>query len=154
MIYFCVYFHCCMTEALGIWIHDSVEESGPREAVHSLCFLGFCWVFFFLEGNKKIILTPAVLGGYIHTGFGKSQVRILATLLCCLPVPQYWPPWLSLVFNHIFLFSSTFWWFSVCLKKRISIWYRGKVNVSQAVNTCLESVFSAPLKSVENLLVS
>lgn len=41
MVYFCVFFHCCTTEALGIWIHDSVEELDPREAMHSLCFLGF-----------------------------------------------------------------------------------------------------------------
>lgn len=37
----CVFFHCCMTEALGIWICDSAEESDPRKAMHSLCFLGF-----------------------------------------------------------------------------------------------------------------
>lgn len=29
MVYFCVFFLCCMTEALGIWMCDSVEDSDP-----------------------------------------------------------------------------------------------------------------------------
>lgn len=41
MFYFCVFFHCCATETIEIWICDSVEESDSREALHSLCFLGF-----------------------------------------------------------------------------------------------------------------
>lgn len=50
-------------------------------------FLGILIIFFFLEGNKKFILIDALLGGYINTGFGRNQIRIMATLLCCLPAP-------------------------------------------------------------------
>lgn len=50
MVYFCVFFHCCTTEALGTWIRNSVEESDPKEAMHSLCFLGFSF-FVFLRGK-------------------------------------------------------------------------------------------------------
>lgn len=41
MVYFCVFFHCCTTEALGTWICNSIEETDSKKAVYSLCFLGF-----------------------------------------------------------------------------------------------------------------
>lgn len=89
-----------------------------------LCTLCVSWDFdylFFLERNKKFLLISALLGGYINSGFGMNQIRIMATLLCCLPASQCWPLGLSLVFKHIFLFSSTSQWISICLKKQINI---------------------------------
>lgn len=39
-LFLCV-LHCCTTEALGSWICNSTEDSDSKEAVHSLCVLGF-----------------------------------------------------------------------------------------------------------------
>lgn len=99
MVYFCVFFHCFTTEALGTWICNSVEESDSKEAVHSLCFLGF-WLFF-LEGNKKDRL-PCLVATLIQVLKG---IRSGSSPPCCVVFqPHSADHWDSVVYLNIFSF--------------------------------------------------